>query len=181
MASCGLAVLVAAGSVATATGASSHAVALKGSAPAWTAHAAVRPAKASGSVSVRVYLAPRGGLAALKAAVAAVATSHHYLTPAQYRAKYEPTAAAVSSVGAWLRSAGLHVTGVEASHRYVSASGSVAAAEKAFGRQLKIYKHHGRLVRGPAGNARVPAAVAGSVLGVTGLSTPSVSRVQIGP
>ncbi len=185
-ASCGLAVVVAAGGVATATGASSHAVALRGSAPAWTAHAAVRPAKSSGSVSVRVYLAPRGGLAALRAAVTAVATPgsasfHRYLTPAQYRASYEPTAASVASVGAWLRSAGLRVTGVEASHRYVSASGSVAAAEKAFGRQLNIYKHAGRLVRGPSGDARVPAAVAGSVLGVTGLSTPSSARVQIGP
>jgi len=186
VASCGLAAVVAAGGVATATGASSHAVALRGSAPAWTAHAAVRPAKASGRVSLRVYLAPRGGLAALRAAVAAVATPgsatyHRFLTPAQYRATYEPTAAAVSSVSAWLRSAGLRVTAVEASHRYVSARGSVAAAEKAFGRKLNIYKHHGRLVRGPAGNARVPAAVAGSVLGVTGLSTPSASRVQIGP
>ncbi|HEX3329980.1 MAG TPA: S53 family peptidase [Gaiellales bacterium] len=186
MASCGLAAVVAAGGVAKATGASSHAVALRGSAPAWTAHAAVRPAKASGRVSLRVYLAPRGGLAALRAAVAAVATPgsatyHRFLTPAQYRAKFEPTAAAVSSVSSWLRSAGLHVTAVEASHRYVNASGSVAAAEKAFGRKLNIYVHHGRLVRGPAGNARVPAAVAGSVLGVTGLSTPNASRVQIGP
>jgi len=133
VASCGLAAVVAAGGVATATGASSHAVALRGSAPAWTAHAAVRPAKASGRVSVRVYLAPRGGLAALRAAVAALATPgsatyHRFLTPAQYRARYEPTAAAVSSVRAWLRSAGLRVTAVEASHRYVSASGSVADA-----------------------------------------------------
>ena len=70
VASCGLAAVVAAGGAATATGASEHAVALRGSAPAWTAHAAVRPARASGHVSVRVYLAPRGGLAALKRAVA---------------------------------------------------------------------------------------------------------------
>jgi subtilase family serine protease len=186
MASCGLAAVLAAGGVATATGASEHAVALRGSAPAWTAHAAVRPAKASGHVSVRVYLAPRGGLAALKRAVAAVATPGsatygHFLTPAQYRARYEPTQAAVRSVSAWLRSAGLRITGVEASHRYVSAGGSVAAAERAFGRKLNVYRHAGRLVRGPAGDARVPSAVAGSVLGVTGLSAPSASRTRIGP
>ncbi len=185
-ASCGLAAVVAAGGVATATGASNDAVALRGSAPAWAAHAAVRPARASGHVNVRVYLAPRGGLAALKAAVAAVATPgsaayRHFMTPAQYRARYEPTQAAVTSVSAWLRSAGLRVTGVEASHRYVSAGGSVAAAEQAFGSKLNIYRHAGKLVRGPANDARVPAAVAGSVLGVTGLSTPSASRVQIGP
>ena len=186
MASCGLAAVVAASGVATATGASNGAVELRGSAPAWTAHAAVRPAKASGHVSVRVYLAPRGGLTALRGAAAAVATPgsatyRHFLTPAQYRATYEPTQAAVASVSSWLRSSGLRVTGVEASHRYVSAGGSVAAAERAFGRKLNIYRHAGKLVRGPAGDARVPAAVAGSVLGVTGLSTPTVSRSQIGP
>jgi subtilase family serine protease len=85
-------------------------------------------------------------------------------------------------VSAWLRSAGLRITGVEASHRYVSAGGSVAAAERAFGAKLNIYRHAGTLVRAPSSNARVPAGVAGSVLGVTGLSTaPEFSRPQIGP
>ena len=65
VASCGLAAVIAAAGVVTAASASSHAVVLKGSAPAWAAHAAVRPAKASGHVNVRVYLAPRGGIAAL--------------------------------------------------------------------------------------------------------------------
>jgi subtilase family serine protease len=187
VASCGLAAVIAAAGVVTAASASSHAVVLKGSAPAWAAHAAVRPAKASGHVNVRVYLAPRGGIAALRAAVNAAstpgsATYGHYLKPAQYRARFEPTAAAVSSVSAWLRSAGLRVTAVEASHRYIGASGSVAAAERAFGAKLNVYRHAGTLVRAPSTNARIPAAVAGSVLGVTGLSTaPVFARPQIGP
>ena len=187
VASCGLAAVIAAAGVVTAASASSHAVVLKGSAPAWAARAAVRPAKASGHVNVRVYLAPRGGIAALRAAVSAAstpgsATYGHYLKPAQYRARFEPTAAAVSSVSAWLRSAGLRVTAVEASHRYISASGSVAAAERAFGAKLNVYRHGGKLVRAPSTNARIPAAVAGSVLGVTGLSTaPVFVRPQIGP
>ena len=187
VASCGLAAVIAAAGVVTAASASSHAVVLKGSAPAWAARAAVRPAKASGHVNVRVYLAPRGGIAALRAAVSAAstpgsATYGHYLKPAQYRARFEPTAAAVSSVSAWLRSAGLRVTAVEASHRYISASGSVAAAERAFGAKLNVYRHGGTLVRAPSANARIPAGVAGSVLGVTGLSTaPVFVRPQIGP
>ena len=187
VASCGLAAVIAAAGVVTAASASSHAVVLKGSAPAWAARAAVRPAKASGHVNVRVYLAPRGGIAALRAAVSAAstpgsATYGHYLKPAQYRARFEPTAAAVSSVSAWLRSAGLRVTAVEASHRYISASGSVAAAERAFGAKLNVYRHGGTLVRAPSADARIPAGVAGSVLGVTGLSTaPVFVRPQIGP
>ena len=78
------------------------------------------------------------------------ATYGHFLKPAQYRARFEPTAAAVASVSAWLRSAGLRVTAVEASHRYVSASGSVAAAERAFGAKLNVYRHGGKLVRAPS-------------------------------
>jgi len=187
VASCGLAAVIAAAGVVTAASASSLAVVLKGSAPAWAARAAVRPAKASGHVNVRVYLAPRGGIAALRAAVSAAstpgsATYGHYLKPAQYRARFEPTAAAVSSVSVWLRSAGLRVTAVEASHRYISASGSVAAAERAFGAKLNVYRHGGTLVRAPSADARIPAGVAGSVLGVTGLSTaPVFVRPQIGP
>ena len=187
VASCGVAAVIAAAGVVTAAGASSGSVVLRGSAPSWAASAAVRPATASGRVGVRVYLAPRGGIASLRAAVAAVATPgsasyRQFVTPAQYRARFEPTAAAVASVSAWLRSAGLRVTGVEASHRYVSAAGSVAAAERAFGAKLNVYRHAGKLVRAPSTNVRVPAGVAGSVLGVTGLSTePVFSRPQIGP
>jgi subtilase family serine protease len=183
----GVAAVVAAAGVVPATAASGARVALRGSAPAWASHAAVRRASATGAVSVRVYLAPRGGLAALKAAVAAVSTPgsasyRHFLTPAQYRARYEPTGAAVSAVGVWLRSAGLRVTGVEASRRYVTASGSVAAAERAFGTTLNVYRHNGRLVRAPAGNARIPAGVAGAVLGVTGLDTaPAMAKPLTGP
>jgi subtilase family serine protease len=185
VASCGLAAVIAAAGVVTAAGASSGYVTLRGSAPAWAAKAAVRHASPSGRVSVRVYLAPRGGIRALKAAVTATATPgnaayRHFLTPAQYRARYGPSKAAAAAVSRWLRSAGMRVTGVEASRRYVSAAGSVAAAERAFGRKLNIYRHAGKLFRAPAGNARVPRAVAGAVLGVTGLDTePALVRPML--
>jgi subtilase family serine protease len=184
VASCGLAAVIAAAGVVTASASSAY-VTLPGSAPAWAAKAAVRHASPSGRVSVRVYLSPRGGIAKLKAAVTAVATPgsatyRHFLTPAQYRAKYEPSKASAAAVSKWLRSAGMRVTGVEPSRRYVSATGSVAAAERAFGRQLSIYRHNGMLVRAPVGNARVPKAVAGSVLGVTGLDTePALSKPML--
>ena len=187
VASCGLAAVIAAAGVTTAGAANGRLVTLRGSSPGWAAKAAVRPAKASGSVSVRVYLAPRGGVAALRAAVTAVSTPGsaaygHFLTPVQYRASYEPTAAAVASVSAWLRSAGLRVTSVEASLRYVSARGSVAAAQRAFGAKLNVYRRGGRLERAPAADLRVPSAVAGSVLGVTGLDTaPIAAKPLIGP
>ena len=152
-------------------------VTLHGSRPAWAAKSpVVGQASTRGKVSVRVYLAPKGGEAALRAAVAAVSTPgnaqyRHFISPAQYRSRYGPTSAEVASVSAWLRSSGLRVTGVASGNRYVSAAGSVSAAERAFGAHLSLYKVQGRVARAPSTDISVPSSVAGSVLGVTGLDT----------
>jgi subtilase family serine protease len=145
--------------------------------PMWLGHASrVGTAARSAPVNLRVYLAPRGGLDALEAAVTAASTPgtasyRHFITPDAYRARYAPTDAAVQSVTSWLGSAGLHVTGVEANRRYVSVSGTVAATQKAFGVSLQRYRHDGQSVTAPSGSASVPAGVAGSVLSVSGLDT----------
>ncbi len=176
-------VLIAAtGGLVVAAGASAASAAngarelLPASTPTWAKAAPVASASDSASVAVRVYLAPRGGVAAVKAAVTAVSTPgnaqyRHFLTPAQYRARFEPTAAQVAKVSAWLHSSGLRVEGVEPSRRYISAAGNVAVAEKAFGTTLNVYRHGGRLLRAPAASVSVPSSVSGSVIGVTGLAT----------
>ncbi len=82
-----------------------------------------------------------------------------------------PSAAAVSSVKSWLAAAGMKVTSVEHARRYVVASGSTSAAEKAFGTSLERFRHRKQLVRAPADTVSVPAAVAGKVLTITGLDT----------
>jgi len=77
---------------------------LKNSAPTWLAKARHNgQANPSNAVSLRVYLAPQGGLAALQAAALAVstpgsATYRKFITPAEYVAKYAPTSATVASV-----------------------------------------------------------------------------------
>jgi subtilase family serine protease len=147
------------------------------STPAWVAGAhALRAAPAAQAVAVRVYLAPRGGSAALDAAIHAVSTPgspsyRQFLTPAQYRARFAPTAGTIASVEAWLRAAGMHVTGVGPSSRYVTARGTAAAAERAFHVQLALFQHGARIVRAPVGDAGVPRGVRSAVLGVTGLDT----------
>src|SRR3954465_5745478 len=78
----------------------------------------------SAAQNLRVYLAPRGGLEALKAAVDAVSSPDSpnygkFLTPERYRADYGATAATIKSVKAWLRSQGLKPGGVEPNGRYV--------------------------------------------------------------
>jgi subtilase family serine protease len=150
---------------------------LANSAPTWMAHAKhTGQATASSAVSARVYLAPKGGLAAEQAAVAAVSTPgspsyRHFITPAQYNARFEPTSSAVSSVSNWLNSAGLKVTGVDSQRRFITVSGTVAAAQSAFGTSIQKYSHDGQNVQAPNGALALPKAIAGSVLSVTGLDT----------
>ena len=94
--------------------------------PAWLPHAQrLGHADIRSGVSARVYLSPRGGLAALKAAAVAVSTPgtseyHHFLTSEQYQAQFGASGSTVSQVQSWLTSVGLHVTGVESANRYIA-------------------------------------------------------------
>jgi len=150
---------------------------LADTAPAWMAHAKnIGKADNSGTVNLRVYLAPKGGVAVEEAAVAAVATPgnpsyRHFITPAQFNATYAPTTAEVNSVTSWLSSQGLRVTGVESARQYLSVRGTVAAAQQAFGVSVQKFTHDGQSVQAPSGALTVPTSIAGQVLTVTGLDT----------
>jgi subtilase family serine protease len=165
-----LAAAVAAGAPASAAP-TRHAIA--GGKPAWAAVAADKgQAAPSSAVNARVYLAgDQAGLDAYAKAVSDPSSSvyGHYLTPQQAQAKFGATAAQIAKVKAWLTASGLKVTG--ANQHYLTVSGDVAAAQRAFGTQLRSYATGGHVYRAPAGVLSVPADVAGSVLTVTGLST----------
>jgi subtilase family serine protease len=173
-----VAALVAAGMVATpSASAAPKRHTLAHTKPTWVAKAhslgAVAPA---GKSSVRVYLAPKGGIDALKAAVAGVSdpkspTYRHFLSPQQFHAKYDATSATVGKVSSYLRSHHLSVTSVEAHHRYIAVTGSNTDVQRAFAVTLKKFRHEGQLVQANTGAASVPADIAGSVLSVTGLDT----------
>ncbi len=145
--------------------------------PAWTAHAKhLGAAKSSAKVSARVYFAPKGGLAALKSTVSAISTPgsaqyQHYLSESQYQKRFGVTSAAVASATKYLRSAGLKVSKPAADNNYVTVTGSVKAAEKAFSTQIERYKHSGRTVQAPSKALKVPASLAATVLTVSGLDT----------
>jgi len=132
-------------------------------------------------VDLQVYVTPRGGLDAVKAAAAAVSSPsspqyHHFITPAQFGQRFGPSAASVSAVRSWLAEAGLHVTGLDAGGRFVRATGSVAAAEKAFGVELALYRHDGQIMRAATTDLSVPSSVAGSFLAVVGLNSPGFMK-----
>ena len=171
------------GSTGLARSAAPATAALAHSAPSWATGArALHAAPAKQGVAVRVYLAPHGGTAALNAAIRAVSTPgsasyRHFLTPAQYRSRFAPTAKTVASVESWLRGAGMRVTGVAAGNRYVKAAGTAASAEQAFRVKLAMYQRGAHVVRAPTRDARVPKGLKPAVLGVTGLDdAPHIMR-----
>jgi subtilase family serine protease len=147
------------------------------SAPRWVSHAkSLGHASAAVPVTFRVYLAPNGGLDALKADVANVsdpqsASYRHFLSAAQYHAQYDPSTASLTQVRTWLGDNGLTAASVEANRRYVVVRGTVAAAQKAFGVTIDKYSHDGRQVQANTTALTVPAAIAPSVLTVTGVDT----------
>ena len=169
----GIAALVA----PAATAAPQGSVTLANTLPRWLARAQPVAAQTTAApMTVRVLLNPKGGSAALDAAVAAVsdpssAQYRHFLTAAQYDAAYAPTAAAAATVSDYLRAHGVTVTGVEAHRRYVTATADRATLAKAFGTTLGTFSHDGQTVTAPSTAVTLPAAVGAQVLTVTGLDT----------
>lgn len=150
----------------------------KDSAPNWAKPSAeIRTAPGSKDVSARVYLKPRNK-AELDALVRSVSEPSNFayrkfITPDQYRSRFGPTSSDIDAVENWLTGAGLHVTGVGAGKRYISISGTVDQAQKAFDVTLKLYEHSGVQALAPAGDLSVPRGLEDKVLGVTGLESPA--------
>ncbi len=104
----------------------------------------------------------------------------HYLTDAQWIARYAPTQASVASAETWLREQGFKVGSVPADRLFISAQGSAAQVESAFGTTLGNFKVNGHTVRLANSALSIPTSIAGIVSGVTGvnqgLATPALSN-----
>lgn len=149
-------------------------VELPGTNPPWKDPAAARgPTAASGQVAFRVYLAWRGAGAAERLAedVSTPGSGRYrqFLAPEAFRAQFAPAASTVAAVRTWLTGAGLSVDYVPANRHYVSAAGTAAQANHAFGVTLTDYAVRGRVLRAPDRPLSAPAAVAGAISGVVGL------------
>jgi kumamolisin len=106
---------------------------------------------------------------------------HHFLTPAQFEAKYSPTAGDVAAVRDFLTTHGLRVTNVSGNRDVVDASGSVAAVSKAFDTAFGEYKQNGRTFYANESAPQVPAGIAGVVQGVVGLDNHAVRHTTAVP
>ncbi|MGO9221266.1 MAG: protease pro-enzyme activation domain-containing protein [Streptosporangiaceae bacterium] len=98
------------------------------------------------------------------------ASYRHYLTASQWESQFSPTTSEVSSARAWLASEGFTVGAVSKDRITISASGTAAQVEKAFGTTLNNYKLHGHTVRMAASTMSVPASISGTVAGALGIN-----------
>lgn len=173
--------------VSGAAAAPAHLVKITSTMPSWVSGNAAQRSRiaASGAkrMSIKVYLTPKGGQAALESKVASLsdpssADYAKWMSVAQFRAANQPTVASADSVKSYLKSQGLRVGSVEAQRRYVNASGTVAQLQSAFHVTLGQFNHAGQTVTAPTTAAQLPSTVAGSVLTVTGLDTTVVKMTH---
>jgi subtilase family serine protease len=180
----GLVLATVAGSALVASAApdaTSRAV-VAGDQPTWASASNDRGQVDTGTqVDARVYLAGAdpAGLDAFAAAVSDPRNPRfkHYLTSAQFAARFGPTTTQLDAVTSWLRGTGLTVTGVN--QHYVSVHGSVADAQSAFGVAIHDFANRAGTHHAPTGQVNVPASVSSAVLGVTGLDdAPAMAHPQ---
>ncbi|GAA2134267.1 hypothetical protein GCM10009760_11360 [Kitasatospora kazusensis] len=144
---------------------------------------AALPAAQQLSVAVSLKLRNTAELDAFLKAVSTRGTAEfgHYLTPAQFNARFGPTQADVEQVRTYLAAQGLTVASVSANRQVVNAHGTAAQITKAFGAQESTYVDplHNRTFFANDAAATVPAALADVVQGVTGLTNYTVRTTRI--
>jgi len=94
----------------------------------------------------------------------------------EFLARFAPTAAEAQAVAAHLRRAGFTNLRIAPNRLVVSADGTAATVRAAFDTELRHVDANGRAAFANAGDARVPAALAGLVTAVQGLQTVSMPR-----
>ena len=184
--------------VASAAPSATARTALNGSeAPAAARTASRGSVAATSSVDFDLVLKLRNASSA-QAALRAVSKPgssryHHYLTTAEWIAKYSPTNASVKAAKAWLKQQGFSVGAVAKDRLFVSAEGTAAQVEKAFSTSLGYYQVAGKTVRLANSPLSIPSSLGGFVSGVVGVnqniattslsngaSAPSTSAAQPG-
>jgi len=103
----------------------------------------------------------------------------HWVTPAEFGERFGATAEQIEAASTWLVSCGLRVDVVDSSRMRITTSGFRTAVESAFGTSMRMSEVNG--VRGFRANAAisVPEAMAGLVVGVSGLDTFTVADVKV--
>ncbi|HKW17303.1 MAG TPA: S53 family peptidase [Terriglobales bacterium] len=95
---------------------------------------------------------------------------HHFMTAAQYKANFAPTAKETSTVRSFLASHNLTVSRTDLHNHFVVASGRVGDVQKAFNTQINRVMVNGRMHRTNVSEPSITGAAASLVNSVGGLS-----------
>jgi subtilase family serine protease len=95
---------------------------------------------------------------------------HHWLTPAQFKAQFAPTAQEMATVRSFLAANHLTITSVHENNHFVVAQGRVGDAQKAFNTQINRVMVNGQIHRAVATKPVVSGSAAALVASVQGLS-----------
>jgi subtilase family serine protease len=98
------------------------------------------------------------------------ASYHHYIDAAQWEAQFSPSSADIAAAKNWLQSQGFTVGAVSKDGITISASGTAAKVESAFGTTLRDYRVDGRTERMAAKDLSVPSSLSGIVTGALGVN-----------
>jgi subtilase family serine protease len=159
-------------------------------APFATANRAMGAVADSQQLTIQIWLKPR--TEAAESYATAVSTPgnplyHHYLSPAAYVARFGASGTAAVSVESWLKSAGFSGVAADAGRDYVQATAPASTINTAFNVQLKYYRATSQVnagayaLRANDRPATLPSSIAGSVLGVTGLSNAAPTMTYVRP
>jgi pseudomonalisin len=94
---------------------------------------------------------------------------HHWLTPAQFGARFGVSQGDLDQVMNWLHAAGMEVEDIPSSHRTLVFSGTAAQVESAFHTSIQKYLVKGALHYANARDPEIPQALAQVVSGVVAL------------
>src|SRR5579875_951573 len=157
---------------------------LSGSQAPWATSAhRIGSAHGADKVTFRIYLPNKADASAYALAVSTPGNALYgkFLTPAQYRAKFSPSAGQVAAVKSWLKSQGAQVGSVPANNKYVEATTTVSNAATMFGTSFAEYSFQGRVLRANTTPLSVPASV-GTIEAVIGLDdSATLARADVVP
>jgi subtilase family serine protease len=162
---------------AGATGANGRS-ALAGSVPPWAKASSLKGvANPADAVGFRVYLGLRNEAQAeaLARAVSDPSSPSYgkYLTTGQFQNQFAPSQADVNTVKSWLQGQGFSIVDVPTNNHYVSAEGTVAQVDAAFGTTLNEYAVADQTLRAPVSDLTIPSSLSGTVAGVLGIDESS--------
>jgi subtilase family serine protease len=166
---------VALGSLAIASAVPANAeMTSKGELAPWVARAEkAGPVEDSKAVRIAVYLSFKNETELdklLKAQATRGSPEYgHYLTPAEFHARFAPDKANVEAVRAELVKQGLTIGHIARSGFYIEATGTVAQVKKAFKVDQNYYRFEGRTLRANSVAPTVPKNLASFVIHIGGL------------